>query len=177
MVILQHPSEIKQSKGTVSLLQQSLTQCEVLIGEDFSENEALTTLLSHYADNIALLFPSEDAIEINFPKEIISKISYKAKKYDITDVQCIVILDGTWKKAYKMFMVNPCLHQIKHFVLPEGIESQYHIRKTKKNNALSSLEACCHALAMLENEQEKYQVLINKFIKLWRLVASRGLEI
>ena len=64
-----------------------------------------------------------------------------------------------------MFMLNPCLQQIKHIVLPQGITSLYQIRKTKKDNALSSLEACCHALARLENAPEKYQNLLSSFVK------------
>jgi DTW domain-containing protein YfiP len=64
-----------------------------------------------------------------------------------------------------MFMSNACLHNINHIVLPQGIASLYEIRKTKKDHALSSLEACCHALARLENEPEKYQKLLNSFIK------------
>lgn len=170
VVILQHPSETKQSKGTVSLLQLSLMHFDVIIGENFTRNDTLLSLLSRYGNNIALLFPSEDAITIdhlsvnslNIDTEV-STIS--AKGSNKSQVECIVILDGTWKKAYRMFMVTPCLHKIMHFVLPEGIESLYHIRKTKKENALSSLEACCHALALLENDNKKYQLLLDKFVK------------
>lgn len=163
VVILQHPSEIKQSKGTVSLLHQSLMHCEVIVGENFTDNNIFTTLLSYYGDNIALLFPSEDAIEINFSSH--NRASITAETCDNKHIECIIILDGTWKKAYKMFMVNPCLHKVKHLVLPEGIESLYHIRKTKKNNALSSLEACCYALARLEDNEKKYQPMLEGFIK------------
>jgi DTW domain-containing protein YfiP len=165
VVVLQHPTEVKQSKGTVALLQQSLVDCEVIVGESFDDNDSLSTLLSHYGDQIALLYPSEDAREIKFSSKQISNTHESELSTEANTIKCIVILDGTWKKSYRMFMLNPSLNRIKHFVLPSGIESLYNIRKTKKDGALSSLEACCHALARLENNPEKYQPLLNSFVK------------
>ena len=154
VVILQHPSEVTQSKGTVGLLQHSLANCEVIVGETFTDSKVLTQQFKKYADKIVLLYPSAESVSLS-----------ELSDNKLSDIECIIILDGTWKKAYRMFMLNPCLHDIKHIVLPQGITSLYQIRKTKKNNALSSLEACCHALACLENEPEKYQKLLSNFVK------------
>ena len=38
IVILQHPLEVKQSKGSVTLLHQSLEKSQVIVGENFAEN-------------------------------------------------------------------------------------------------------------------------------------------
>jgi DTW domain-containing protein YfiP len=166
VIVLQHPSEVNQSKGTVSLLQQSLTNCEVIVGESFEQCQQLTQSLTQYSENIVLLYPSEQAETLSF----LGKNSTELKKLgevndNVSDeIKCIIILDGTWKKAYRMYMLTPCLHEIRHIALPEGITSLYQIRKTKKENALSSLEACCHALARLENKPDKYQPLLNSFV-------------
>jgi len=167
VIILQHPSEVKQSKGTVGLLEQSLTNCEIIVGESFNQDPVLTQRINHYGDKIVLLYPSEQALLVDFTAlKITDNTSLtKSRASQLSDIKCIIILDGTWKKAYRMFMLNTCLHNIKHVVLPSGITSLYQIRKTKKAHALSSLEACCHALARLENEPEKYQTLLNKFIE------------
>ncbi|AZQ84743.1 DTW domain-containing protein [Colwellia sp. Arc7-635] len=172
VLVLQHPSEVKQSKGTVSLLQQSLSQCQVIVGEDFTDNEILAQYLTRYADSIALLYPSEQALELNASLSVVnSKLAIKPDESTeneadkLNEIKCIIILDGTWKKAYRMYMLNPNLHTINHIALPQGIESLYQIRKTKKDGALSSLEACCHALARLENKSQKYQILLNSFIQ------------
>ena len=195
VIILQHPSEVGQSKGTVSLLKQSLTKCEVIVGENFDDSAVLSLRLKHYADKTALLYPSEQAslldylalkpatlnidnyVESDVESDVESEVKSTVKcgvedestktltNGVLADIECIIILDGTWKKAYRMFMLNPCLQQIKHIVLPQGITSLYQIRKTKKDNALSSLEACCHALARLENAPEKYQNLLSSFVK------------
>lgn len=166
VIVLQHPSEVKQSKGTVSLLKQSLTNCEVIVGETFADSDILRQRLIQYADNIVLLYPSKQALTLNFPTLTISGNNQsEGIERKLSEIKCIIILDGTWKKAYRMFMSNACLHNINHIVLPQGIASLYEIRKTKKDHALSSLEACCHALARLENEPKKYQNLLNSFVK------------
>ncbi|MFT5816458.1 MAG: DTW domain-containing protein YfiP [Psychroserpens sp.] len=166
VIVLQHPSEVKQSKGTVKLLQQSLTNCEVIVGETFADSDILIQRLIQYADKIVLLYPSKQALTLNFPALTIPGNNQSEDiERKLSEINCIIILDGTWKKAYRMFMSNACLHNINHIVLPQGIASLYEIRKTKKDHALSSLEACCHALARLENEPKKYQKLLNSFVK------------
>jgi DTW domain-containing protein YfiP len=155
VVVLQHPSEVVQSKGTVTLLNNSLDHCQIIVGENFSENVEFNELLSHFKNRIQLLYPSEHA-------QVVSGV-----KHRITSGQqhCLVVLDGTWKKAYRMYMLSENLHSIPHLSLPEGLKSLYKIRKTKKDHALSTLEACCHALSLMEGSVDKYQVLLNNFIK------------
>ena len=155
VVVLQHVSEVKQSKGTVALLSQSLSRCIVLTGEDFSENIELNRILEQYRNQVLLVYPSEQAESIPSLK----------KNGDSASYGCVILLDGTWKKAYKMYMLAKNLHNITHIRLPENIEGQYKIRKTMKKNALSTLEACCYALGLLEQSPEKYQALLNEFIK------------
>ncbi|SEL03193.1 DTW domain-containing protein YfiP [Colwellia chukchiensis] len=167
VLILQHPSEVKQAKGTVALLQQSLAKCQVIVGEDFNQHQALRDAITRYGNKIALLYPSEQAVTLSLPteQEQANRATAKSNSAKLNDLDCIIILDGTWKKAYRMYKLNSSLQRIKHIMLPLGINSLYQIRKTKKNNALSSLEACCHALASIENQPEKYQPLLNKFVK------------
>ena len=95
---------------------------------------------------------------------------------------CLIILDGTWKKAYRMFALSENLQSLPQVCLPESLANsgEYVIRKVAKKNALSSLEACCYALALLERnpvsyidsnivpnvehlDLHRYQPLLNKF--------------
>lgn len=155
VVILQHPKEVNHTKGTVSLLSRSLQFCRVLIGEEFTDNNTLAGLLSTYHNRIALLYPSDNALAIQHKSDEKEALNH--------DIQCIILLDGTWKKAYRMYMMNKVLHNIPHLVLPEIFDSQYRVRATSKTGALSTLEACCYALSLLENNQNKYQPLLNNF--------------
>ncbi|MEW6992561.1 tRNA-uridine aminocarboxypropyltransferase [Colwelliaceae bacterium 6441] len=158
VVVLQHPSEEHQTKGTVKLLEQSLSSCQVFIGEDFSQHQGLIEVLNQYKRNTVLLYPSDKATvlqgELN---ENMTKINQK--------IECIILLDGTWKKAYRLYMMNSALHKIPHCVLPDSLKGEYQIRKTKKHGALSTLEACCYGLGMIEKQPENYLGLLEQFKK------------
>ena len=155
VVILQHPNEEKQSKGTVKLLSQSLASCQVLVAENFTNHPEFLAVLKQYQHHIALLYPSEHA-------EVV-KMNSDLKEGD--NINCIILLDGTWKKAYRIYMMNKVLQEIPHRVLPDDITGQYHIRKTQKQGALSTLEACCHGLTIMENDTDKYTGLLEQFGK------------
>jgi len=154
VIVLQHPLEVKQAKGTVTMLAKSLNKCSVFIGEDFTHNSELHQLLSSYAQRVSLLYPSGHA-------KIIGELEKKKNERP----KCLILLDGTWKKAYRIYKLNMFLHKLPHLTLPKGIEGGYQIRKTNKNSALSSLEACAHALILLEGACDKYQILLNNFVE------------
>ncbi len=155
VVILQHPLEVNQSKGSVTLLHQSLKSSQVIVGENFKDNLEVQLLLKQYDQQCAVLYPCDDALVLHEDNS------------DIKPPKCLFILDGTWRKAYKMFMSNIWLQQLPHFTLANDIVGQYQIRKTTKKNALSSLEACCYALSALEHQHSganRYQPLLVSFV-------------
>ncbi|PKG81748.1 hypothetical protein CXF85_17205 [Colwellia sp. 75C3] len=177
VVILQHPSEVTQTKGTVALLAKSLQSCQVLIGEVFDEHPCFLDVMAQY--QAVLLYPGDQAQIIH--QDLLVQLTDSDKKTDSSHNNvkvkplCLVILDGTWKKAYRMFMLSKTLQKLPQICLPEYLADagQYLIRKVAKKNALSSLEASCYALALLEagsdfdditpNYAGKYQPLLNKF--------------
>jgi len=149
VLVLQHPSEVKQSKGTVALLQRSLNSCQVIVGENFSENTELNKLLiTHHA---LLLYPSEQA---QYIRRVIKDLNVVPSPINQPKPTLLIIIDGTWKKAYRMFMLSRNLLTLTQVYLPDYLANngQYLIRKVAKKNALSSLEATCYALALLEGE-------------------------
>ncbi len=162
LVVLQHPSEVKQAKGTVTLLANSLVSAQVFVGEDFTEEQGLLSTLSKYQGQTALLYPSELATTI------VAQVNSVNKPV----IRCIILLDGTWKKAYRLFMVNRFLHSLPHLKLPSDIQGRYQIRQTKKQGALSTLEASCYALGLLENSPKKYHGLLESFEQFNRLQMS-----
>jgi len=153
VVILLHPKEVNQSKGTLPLLTGSLSSFLVIEGENFSDNKQLNDILATYKQQAALLYPSDDAVVLS------------SLEGSVGDFKCLILLDATWKKAYRMYMLSKNLHSISHIALPDHLVGQYAIRKTNKKNALSTLEACCYALEILENTPNKYQGLLEKFVE------------
>jgi len=174
VVILQHPNEVNHSKGTATLLTKSLQRCQIIVGENFNDNVELSQVLSQY--HAMLLYPSDKSTVLSLDS------GHKNKRKNTAKALCLIILDGTWKKAYRMFMLSKNLQSLPQVCLPDSLANsgQYLIRKVAKENALSSLEACCYALALLENADEsnrenstkgsekhltlhRYQPLLNNF--------------
>jgi len=147
--VLQHPSEVKQSKGTIALLQRSLNACQVLIGEDFSENTELNDFLGSH--QTLLLYPGEHSQDLTLT---VNKSEGEYTEIGEQKPSLLIVLDGTWKKAYRIFMLSKNLHSLTQVCLPDILANngKYLIRKVAKKNALSSLEATCYALALLEGE-------------------------
>lgn len=75
----------------------------------------------------------------------------------------LIILDGTWRKSRKMLHVNPLLQALPRLSLSPASASRYLIRRAPGPNQLSTLEAACHALSMLENREDKYCPLLQAF--------------
>lgn len=158
VIILQHPKEVGHAKGTAPLLLGSLAKVTLFEVENVDEHHELLTLLSELKEQCVLLFPTEQSIELSGGKNINTL-------GNALQMKCIVLIDATWRKALKMYRLSQTLQSLQTVHLPESIEGKYLIRKTKKNNALSTLEACCHSLTLLENDPLKYQSLINSFEK------------
>ena len=163
VIILQHPNEVSQTKGSLTLLANSLSKCTVIVGEDFSENEQLNQLLTTYNKKIYLLYPHEKAITLALDHTEKGMINNQVNNTINTENACLILIDATWKKAYRIFMLSKNLHSLTKLQLPQGFKSYYAIRKTSVSNGLSTLEACCYALSLLEKNETKYQLLIEKF--------------
>lgn len=148
---LQHPSEVKQAKGTVKLASLCLANCSIITGENFTDNEQLNRLIRDDDKQVLLLYPQESAVVASTLK-VCSQLK-----------TVVLILDGTWKKAYKMYQLSKNLHDLTKITLGGDIKSQYLIRKHHNDTDVSSLEACAHALIALENNEQKYQPLLASF--------------
>lgn len=137
LIILQHPTETKHPLNTVRIMKKSFKEMTVLIGEDFTRDLILNTLLSDPNNECALLYPGEEATVLN--------TDTTSKK-----ITHLILLDGTWRKAKKIFMLSNNLHNIPSIKLAPETTSDYRIRKAPSDQSLSTLEASALALQYLE---------------------------
>ena len=140
LIILQHPTEAKRPLGTAKILSLSLVNCRIFIGENFTDHTELNTLLAdeQYQHQVLFLDSSSQAI---------SSSSNQAKQK-----QRVILLDGTWKKAYKMWQLSTNLHSLPKVHLDTELSGNYRVRKAPKDNALSTAEAGYHVLSQLDGE-------------------------
>ncbi|GAB6263100.1 tRNA-uridine aminocarboxypropyltransferase [Photobacterium sp. R1] len=151
--ILQHPSEVKQPLGTARILTLSLPNARLWVGEDFSKHDEINTLLSDPARHAAVLYPGEGA----------ASLSQWAAECSPQQRTTLILLDGTWKKAYKIWQLSANLQALPCVRLEAALEGNYRIRKSPKASGLSTVEAAYEALSQIEGESNKFQPLLNTF--------------
>lgn len=139
VIILQHPSEVNQAKGTAKIVELSVSPSQVFVGEDFSGHDAVNALINEPDTLNLLLFPSEHSCLLGSDSD--AQVQRNVRLW---------VLDGTWKKAFKMYQLSTNLHTLARVHLPEDLLGRYTIRKAPRQNALSTVEAVYHGLTLLK---------------------------
>ncbi len=159
VVILQHPLELKQVKGSAGLLHLSLSNSSMHVGEIFDEG-ILNEVLHAAGKMPVLLYPAFNESErhvVNSPPAVSGELLAAPENCRL------IVLDGTWRKSRKMLYLNRPLQALPRLSLSDMPTSHYHIRKAHRVDQLSTLEASCYALMQLENNTKKYTPLLDAF--------------
>lgn len=187
VLILQHPMEVSNAKGSARLLHLSLAHSRLETGEVFEPDTLRTWLtgpwMPHASPNSAptpgpkhaiLLYPAHpagDALSVarasaqsSVPGSdaIDSAAIEPAALQDPAQLR-LVVLDGTWRKSRKMLHLNPLLQRLPRLSLENMPASRYRIRKAHQSDQLSTLEATCAALAQLEHNPAPFTPLLAAF--------------
>ena len=156
VLILQHPMEVMQAKGSARLLHLSLPGSRLLIGEVFGAT--LDVALQGPRRNLLLYPPTHCDLPAGLPGPALD-----ATWLSSPDQVRLVVLDGTWRKSRKMLSLNPQLQLLRRLSLTALPVSRYLIRKAHEAHQLSTLEATCAALAQLEGKGVAMQPLLDAF--------------
>jgi DTW domain-containing protein YfiP len=145
LLLLQHPDEQFEAKGTARLLSLSLARCTVWVGEQFD-----ATALAQASAGAALLYPAS--------------AGSTALHSDGVPPRCLVVIDATWRKSRKMLMLNPLLQTLPRLALTAAdatVPSRYAaLRAAHRPQQLSTLEASVLALQQVEPAPERFAPLL-----------------
>ncbi len=146
LVVLQHPSEVNHGKNSVRLLPLALNSVRIEVGESSDDFTDIRQWLSEQNKPVYLLYPSDASIDVSVTKPSTAAV--------------LIVLDGTWRKVHKMLQLNPWLFELPQLHISPEQPSQYRIRKAKRSDSLSSLEAAAYGLQTLEPELNIEPLLI-----------------
>ncbi len=124
IIILQHPTEVAHPLGTAKMAELTFKNIDLFVGEDFNECSKLKSLLIN--SRPALFKPGQESV------------SYEEAHIDF---DTLIFLDGTWKKANKIYYMNRFLQEMPHVSFNGKYSSIYRLRKEPKENYLSTFEA------------------------------------
>jgi hypothetical protein len=141
--VLQHRRERAHAVGTARIARLGLQGVEVCEAVGNVPRPPL-------APDAALLYPSPGArsLEELSPREKPSQL---------------VVLDGTWRHARRLFLDNPWLSEMPHVRLTPEQPSRYRIRKQPAEHCVSTLESLVAALGILEPETAGLDGLLASF--------------
>ncbi|WP_083858251.1 tRNA-uridine aminocarboxypropyltransferase [Gallaecimonas xiamenensis] len=131
VTLIQFPGEEKHPLGTAALVERSLVNCQLLRTEVVTELQA--------RPGAVVLFPGPGSCcltELASPPEE------------------LVVIDGTWRKALRLYEQSPALQALPKVHLPLADQSRYLLRRSRKTGALSTVEAVMAALAIIEPQLE-----------------------
>ena len=158
---MQHPDEVKNAKGTAIIAKLYLKSCQVLTGEDFSRHKELEALIDQSAEDTFVVFPHEYSQTLNeyFDPDS-AQVLGLGRKYNL------IFIDGSWRKAKKIWHSTPCLQRLRCINISKHKLSNYRIRKAPKDGYISTIEAIVACLEYLDSGHEKYKPLLQVFDKM-----------
>lgn len=145
LIILQDPKEAKHALSSAPILSKSIQGARLVVGEVFDPIELLGP---DWNENSLLVFPNEKSLTT---EEAIQK-SFKH----------LILLDGTWRKVARLIHLNPWLLELPNIAIQSSHASEYQIRKSPREDGLSTIEAAVHVLNDLQPDTD-FSPILNAF--------------
>lgn len=170
VLILQHPSEQKQALATVPILQHCIRNLQVRVGEVFAEEDVLS--LINRPEQCRVLFPANGAQAWSFSTDTVAVTGERDEP-----IEWLIILDGTWRKAKRIWHLNPWLEALPCVCLEDVPKSEYQIRSSTIEGGVSTLETLVYACNYLSKSAD-YDLLLQPFRAMIDLqIKKMGLEV
>lgn len=161
LVLLMHPKEFKkQLLGTGRMTHAGLTNSEIIMGVDFTEDRRVNELIQDPHNFCTVLWPGENALSYDGPGGLTEILLGRRL--------VVFLLDGTWNCARKMYRLSSNLHGLGKLSLTPTKPSAFSIKQQPDVRCLSTVEATallCETLtkAGLESTQD-WSKLITPFL-------------
>lgn len=138
IIIVQHEKEALHAKNTARLVSLCVPNTRIVCANNSAEIQALSAMCS--LERTALIYPSDVSEPIEeIPHSVANNIS------------TLVLIDGSWKQAFGIVKKSAWLQKLHAFHFACAPDTNYLIRHTSLDKALSTLEATAYALHCIEN--------------------------
>jgi len=171
VLILQHPQEQDVELGTAHLTALHFKDAAVRIGLSWP---SLAKALGRPADPkhwATLYLGSVKPAALPVGQEIVALTrkggAHPDQHGQLSNIQGVILLDGTWSQAKALWWRNPWLLKTKRIVLVPRQPSRYgRLRREARREAISTLEAAALLLSRLEDQPKISEALHASFAKL-----------
>jgi len=145
-IILMHPKEFRKTKnGTGHFTNLSLTNCEIVVGIDFSEHKEINEILHHPDNDCFVLYPSKNSINLNE-----ESIGVKDKN------RVLFLIDATWPCSRAMLKSSPNLDRLAKVSFTHTKSSGFIFKEQPKEYCLSTMESTLCVLELLQQHNTEF---------------------
>ena len=144
--MVQHIRERSHPFNTARMVKEALKNVVSVV--DYAEKMPLYD--SHLNSDAALLYPSKSA-------KLLNDLTANERPSQL------VVLDGTWHQAKRLFKCWPALQRLPHYRLAPNAPGQYQIRLEPDEQSLSTVEAVIAAYQTLEPDLTDIDGLLHSF--------------
>jgi DTW domain-containing protein YfiP len=185
VLVLQHPQEPGETRGSAGLVPQCLEGAEVKVGLSWPN---LARALGEQADPkkwVVLYLGSgvkNEAGNTNQVKPLEGRygslvfVDKKGRPVGVKreDIEGLLILDGTWSQAKTMWWRNAWLLKLRRAVLVPKVRSLYGaLRREPRKECLSTVESVAVALSALGASEGVTEALFSSFKDFLKQATSR----
>jgi len=145
-----HPKEAKKQKvGTGRVSSLLLTNSEIIIGINFTENKQVNSYLESNKYQCFVLYPGE--LALNLSNKESSLHSLKTYKENI-----IFVIDGTWPCAKKIMKLSTNINSLPRICFTPSKQSRFVIKHQPDKYCLSTIEALYFTIdSLIQRDLEK----------------------
>ncbi len=134
-----HPKEFKKTKnGTGHFTNLSLKNCEIHVGVDFSQNDAVNKIIKNPSNDCYVVYPSETSINLNE-----SVIGSEGKS------TVLFLIDSTWPCSRSILLNSPNIQKLKKVSFTHTKVSGFSFKQQPKAYCLSTMESTLCVLELL----------------------------
>jgi DTW domain-containing protein YfiP len=137
-----HPKEFRKTKnGTGHMTNNSLENCELHVGIDFTKNKRVNELLNNPIYEPYVLYPDVNSIKLNTQALTSEKTAL------------VFIIDSTWPCSKKILRLSKNLQNLKKISFDHDKSSQFKIKTQPNQYCLSTIESTLCVLEQLNTHK------------------------
>lgn len=163
LIVLMHSSEEVLTSNSARLAIKALTNSELRIHGRKDDRMSIEGLVVAARPSL-LLYPSTNAAELT--PDFVSRLAGSVN---------LIVPDSNWRQAQRFVRREPGLLGIPHVKLPDGLPSEYRLRRQPNDQSLCTLEAIARAIGLLESPAAQAQLETVLSIMVERTLWSRGM--
>lgn len=149
-IFLMHPKEAKRNRtGTGRISHAALTDSEILVGIDFSENLKFKSLLTDQKYLPLLLYPGEEAMTAHdlANRNLIGKKEINASR----KIPLVIVIDATWFCARKIIEHNQFLLELPRISFAGNYRSIFTFKREPRPEYVSTVESCYYLIREMQD--------------------------